>query len=115
LNEWTALSKHEVITMTRTIQDELGSKNNAGREPCDVGHAECTAETERAINVTIRDGLRPGVRGRSLWVPKSVIHDDSEVYGFTDDSGTGRLIVYRWFAEKEDLVEVDDDEGGDES
>lgn len=38
--------------------------------------------------------------GAEIWVPKSVIHDDSEVY----KAGTnGTLVVARWFAEKEGL------------
>jgi hypothetical protein len=35
---------------------------------------------------------------RDFWVPLSVIHDDSEVYA---DGHTGKLVVHRWFAEKE--------------
>jgi hypothetical protein len=34
------------------------------------------------------------------WIPKSVIHDDSEVF---KDGDTGELVVKNWFAEKEGL------------
>lgn len=49
-------------------------------------------ETPRAILVAIGSG--------QVWVPKSVIHDDSEVYAMDTD---GDLIVARWFAEKEGI------------
>lgn len=36
--------------------------------------------------------------GKEMWVPHSVIHEDSEVY----EMGTsGKLIVFEWFANKE--------------
>lgn len=54
--------------------------------------ARCENETAKAILVwTI---------GGSWWVPKSVVHDDSEVYKAGTD---GDLIVARWFAEKEGI------------
>jgi len=37
--------------------------------------------------------------GHTFWVPKSVLHDDSEVY---EKSQVGKLVVKRWFAEKSD-------------
>ena len=53
------------------------------------------AETERAILVRIE--------GEKVWVPKSQIDDDSEVY--SKESGAGLLIVSEWWAEKEGLLE----------
>jgi hypothetical protein len=50
-------------------------------------------ETDKAILVKFEDG-------KKTWIPKSVIHDDSEVYKMGTD---GTLIVKRWFAEKEGL------------
>jgi hypothetical protein len=41
----------------------------------------------------------PGRRSE-LWIPKSQIHDDSEVYA---DEQTGVLVITAWLAEKEDL------------
>jgi len=52
----------------------------------------CERETPKAILVKSN--------GVSTWVPKSVIHDDSEVY---KEGTSGKLVVARWFAEKEGL------------
>lgn len=52
------------------------------------------AESAKAILVEIE--------GEKVWVPKSVIHDDSEVY--SKKSGAGELLVLRWWAEKKGLV-----------
>jgi len=56
----------------------------------------CTAkrETDKALLVEFDDG-------EDRWVPKSQIHDDSEVYA-ADTEGT--LIVKRWWAQKEGLL-----------
>ncbi len=49
-------------------------------------------ETDKALLVVIDNG--------KMWIPKSVICDESEVY----ELGTeGFLVVKRWFAEKEEL------------
>jgi len=52
------------------------------------------AESEKAILVEIE--------GEKFWVPKSQIHDDSEVY--SKRSGGGTLIVTRWWAEQKELA-----------
>lgn len=62
-----------------------------------LGKAEVVRETEKALLIYIRD------RKEELWFPKSVIHDDSEVYSMKHGSD-GELIVKRWFAEKEGLL-----------
>lgn len=49
-------------------------------------------ETEKALLVRLKDG-------EEVWVPKAVIHDDSEVY---EKGGEGTLIVQRWWAEREE-------------
>ena len=60
-----------------------------------VRDAECIAETAAAIRV------RAGDLAQDIWIPKSVLHDDSEVY----ESGTeGELVVMRWWAQKEGLL-----------
>ena len=51
------------------------------------------AETDLALLCTIDDKKR--------WIPKSVVHEDSEVSG---DGDTGTIVIMRWFAEKEGLV-----------
>jgi hypothetical protein len=35
------------------------------------------------------------------WIPKSVVHEDSEV---SSEGDTGTIVLQRWFAEKEGLV-----------
>ena len=59
----------------------------------------CINETDRAILVELcSDG------SREVWVPKSVIDDDSEVFDSTPSGrGPGTLVVRSWFAEKEGL------------
>lgn len=52
------------------------------------------AESDKAILVEI-DGVKH-------WVPKSQIHDDSEVY--SKASGGGTLIVTGWWAEQKGLL-----------
>lgn len=65
-----------------------------------VSFDNCTAasETAKAVLVT-GDALKANYEGGTvgLWVPKSVIHDDSEVF-MKDDVGT--LVVKTWWAEK---------------
>jgi hypothetical protein len=56
-------------------------------------NAFCLHETARAIRVRLDDG-------REFWIPKSVVHEDSEVYG---NGHQGELVVARWFAEKEGI------------
>lgn len=50
-------------------------------------------ETAKALLVKFDDG-------KTQWIPKSVIDDDSEVYKM---GTSGKLIVKEWFAEKEGL------------
>lgn len=61
-------------------------------ETVTVRDAQCIRQTERAICVRIGK--------RELWVPQSVVDDDSEVYARGDH---GKLVVAAWFAEKEGL------------
>jgi hypothetical protein len=62
-------------------------------EGVDFPDSQCLKETERAILVTRGKGY--------LWIPKSVIHDDSEVY---EDGHEGTLIVQTWWAEEKNLL-----------
>lgn len=55
--------------------------------------AFCEDETEKA--------LRVNVGGKSRWVPKSLVDDDSEVY---EKGQSGILVVAEWFAVKEGWV-----------
>jgi hypothetical protein len=51
------------------------------------------AETELALLCIIDD--------KQQWIPKSVVHEESEV---SADGDTGTIVLMRWFAEKEGLV-----------
>lgn len=57
--------------------------------------AECLRETAKALLVR--------VGSRELWVPKSLVDDDSEVFD-ADENATGKLVVPLWWAEKEGLL-----------
>lgn len=57
---------------------------------------EVTAETDLAICV---EGVPADTDG--VWIPKSVISDDSEIWKKGDE---GTLVVAEWFAMKEGLI-----------
>lgn len=61
--------------------------------PADLGNGECIHETEKAVLVKLSDC--------KLWVPKSQLHDDSEVFG---KGMKGRVVVKFWWAEKQELA-----------
>lgn len=63
-----------------------------------LGQAQAIAGTEKALRVQLESEDEP------RWIPRSQIHDDSEVYD-DKDNATGDLVVKRWFAEKEGLHE----------
>jgi len=69
-----------------------------GRDGVSIGDAECITATDKAIEVLIDDG---GDHWRELWVPKSVVHDDSEVYAY---GHKGKLVVAEWWAEEKELL-----------
>lgn len=64
--------------------------------PEDLGYGECIRETHKS------DG-KPGAllikfeTGRETWIPRSVIHDNSEVWKEGQD---GEVTVVAWWAEK---------------
>jgi len=53
-------------------------------------HAKGKKETLKALLVELEDG-------REVWVPKSVIDDDSEVY---EEGSEGKLVLASWFCKK---------------
>ena len=58
-------------------------------EPFDYEHpVRCVHSSDEAIKVESKF--------KTFWVPKSVIHDDSEVYKVGDE---GKLMVFTSFAE----------------
>lgn len=58
-------------------------------KPFLVGDAKATRETDKAVLFIIE--------GQEEWIPKSQIHDDSEVW---QGGCEGALIVTEWFAEQ---------------
>lgn len=64
--------------------------NDGGDEPHDIGEVTVTAETAKAI-------LCVPKAGEQFWVPKSVVHDNSEAWKKGDE---GVLVVKSWWAEK---------------
>lgn len=48
--------------------------------------------------------LQCSIDGKLMWIPKSVVHDDSEVYNAGPNS-TGKLVLPLWFALREGLVD----------
>ena len=63
-------------------------------EECEGCVAE--KETPKALLVLLPSTQR-------VWVPKSVISDDSEVFTTASGGNKGTLTVARWFAEKEGI------------
>lgn len=61
-----------------------------------VGFTGCEAVAETDLALCIA-----GIHDEDVWVPKSQIDDDSEVWRKGDE---GELIISEWFAEKEGLV-----------
>lgn len=57
-------------------------------------NAVCKRETEKALLVEIE--------GEEHWVPKSQIHEDSEVF---ERGGEGLLVVSKWWAKRQGLGE----------
>lgn len=68
--------------------------------PVDIQVDAIVVETERAIQVSLSE------TGDLAWIPKSVIHDDSEVWTKTEAGGMhgGKLVIFEWFAEREKLL-----------
>ena len=64
-------------------------------EPVRFDDCEGRRQTAKALLVHIPD------LGRDVWVPQSVIDDDSEVY---EEGGSGELVIADWWARKEGLV-----------
>jgi len=65
-------------------------RDNGGDDAHTMGEGKVTRETEKAILVAIAGA-------GEKWIPKSVVHDDSEVWKKDD---VGKLIVKMWWAEK---------------
>lgn len=66
--------------------------------PYSLGEAECIRESEKGLLVDLIDA--GATDDEPVWIPKSAVHDDSEVYD-EDENSVGELIVKHWWAEKE--------------
>lgn len=62
-------------------------------EPVSLGQGLVLRATDKALLIALED------LGEPLWVPKSVVHDDSEVYGPDAGACEGELVVKAWWAE----------------
>jgi hypothetical protein len=71
----------------------------AGRDDgVSLGEGEVIRGTDKALLVRLDDV------GEEKWIPKSVIHADSEVFDESNENGIGNVVVMAWWAEKEGLV-----------
>lgn len=66
-------------------------------EGVEIGKGKCTFMTDKALKVQL-DGEAEGI-----WIPKSQVHDDSEVYSDRAGANEGTVVVSKWFADKEGL------------
>lgn len=69
-------------------------------DPAIFPDAVCIAATDLAILVLWR--LTGRTVPHSQWIPKSVVHDDSEVFD-AHDNARGKLVVKQWWALNEGL------------
>jgi hypothetical protein len=65
-------------------------RDNSGDDAHSMGEGKVLRETEKAILVSLEGA-------GEKWIPKSVVHDDSEIWKKDD---TGKLVVKMWWAEK---------------
>lgn len=62
-----------------------------------LGHGMCTFASKDALRIVMQQDRK------LIWIPKSVIHDDSEVYG---EGHQGDVVVEEWWADKEGLSDI---------
>lgn len=65
-----------------------------------IDRAECIAETGIAVLVRFAPANR---LIRTVWIPKSVVHDDSEVFD-AKHNARGKLVLLAWWADQEGLT-----------
>lgn len=64
-----------------------------GGEGHELGEGIVLRTTESAVLVL--------VEGEEIWVPKSLLHDDSEIDEDSEKDDEGTLVVPLWWAEQE--------------
>lgn len=62
-----------------------------------LGHSEIIRETDSALLLETEEA-------GEVWIPKSVIHDDSEIEAGDDEGDEGEVIVKKWFARNEGWI-----------
>lgn len=78
----------------------MGSQRQ-GNEPVEI--ADCEAIRDSAPGKMNQGALLVLIEGEEVWIPKSQIHDNSEVYN-ADDHATGVLVIPIWLAIEKGLV-----------
>lgn len=94
-NDWDGYQF--VYGSERQLLDQLFRiRDLATAEPkkISLGDGKAIRETEKALLVRLDSG-------EEKWIPKSVVHDDSEVYEL---GNCGDVVVAEWWAEKEGLA-----------
>lgn len=66
--------------------------------PASLGLGHVKRESEKAFLIVLEE------LGEEKWIPKSVIHDDSEVWCPEGPNASGEVVVKEWWAEREGLV-----------
>lgn len=84
--------------MARTIRDEDESRRRRNRgdddEDVTIPNVKATVDTGPALLCELQDP------SREVWVPQSVICDESEVYSAKNGENEGNLVIRGWFARK---------------
>jgi len=65
-----------------------------------IDRAECIAETGIAMRVRF---MAASKAIRTMWIPKSVVHDDSEVFD-SREHARGKLVLQAWWADQEGIT-----------
>lgn len=63
-------------------------------DPVEIDGCKCIKASDLAILVRVQDDLE-------VWIPQSLIHDDSEVW---EEGDEGVLIIPEWFASQRGLI-----------
>jgi len=74
----------------------MGTSNSYRYEPISVDVDEVKYVTDKALLVDIE--------GEEFWIPRSQIHEDSELYNSDHVGESGVLVIPRWLAEEKGLA-----------
>lgn len=92
-------SSSDAIDVTRKHLTKIeGSMSTSGDDGVSLGKVMVAAETKAAIMLKSSDH-----HINKQWIPRSVIHDESDVPSDAEEQDSGELIITRWFAEKNGL------------